>query len=186
MADYLDIMGWVGSLRKASYNRMLMQVARASMPPGMDIRLFDLGNLPLYNDDLAAEDSHAGVTDFRHRLQACDGLLIASPEYNFSITPLIKNAIDWASTNTLGNIINDKPAAMMGASNGNFGTTRGQLHLRQVLHAANARVVPRPEVLVRRAGEVFASDGRLLDPALQDRIRTLLASLVELIRSRND
>ena len=111
-----QILGISGSLRKASYNTALLRAASALVPDGISIQIFDLNPLPLYNDDLAKDGIPAPVNDFRNSIKQSNGLLIASPEYNYSLTGVLKNAIDWASTDTLGNLLIGKPTAIMGAS----------------------------------------------------------------------
>ena len=177
------ILGISGSLRKASYNTALLRAASGLVPDGFSIQIFNLSPLPLYNDDLAKDDIPAPVNDFRNSIKQSDGLLIASPEYNYSLTGVLKNAIDWASTDTLGNLLAGKPTAIMGASPSVFGTTRSQLHLRQILHAANANVIRRPEIAIRRAQTVIDEHGKLNDDYASGKIRSLLAALTDKIKT---
>lgn len=178
-----QILGISGSLRKASYNTLLLRTANDLVPDGVSIQIFNLNQLPLYNDDLAKDDPPSAVNDFRNSIKRSDGILIASPEYNYSFTGVLKNAIDWASTDTLGNILAGKPTAIMGASRSVFGTTRGQLHLRQVLHSANANVVQRPEIYVRRAQTMFDEHGNLNNDFMREIIQSLLAALIDRIKA---
>ena len=178
-----QILGISGSLRKASYNTSLLRTASGLAPDGISIQIFDLSPLPLYNDDLAKENLPSAVDDFRSSIKQSDGILIASPEYNYSFTGVLKNALDWASTEPLGNLLAGKPIAIMGASRGVFGTTRGQLHLRQVLIASNANVIQRPEIYIRRAQTVINEQGNLSDDYARKKIQSLLAALVEKIKS---
>ena len=171
------IVGFAGSLRRHSYNRGLLRAAGELLPAEMHLETITLDELPLYNDDLASQQPPAAVLSFREKIKTADGLLIALVEYNYSISGVLKNALDWASTNTLGNILSGKTVAMMGASNGNFGTTRAQLHLRQVLHAVNAHPLSRPEVLVRTAKEKFDAGGSLTDAYTREKIGELLEVL---------
>jgi len=121
------------------------------------------------------------VQQFRERIAAADALLIATPEYNFSIPGVLKNAIDWASRPP-DPPLNGKPVAMMGASTGNFGTARAQMHLRQVCVFCNMFPFNKPEVLLMRAKEKFDADGRLTDETARGLIRDLLLALVEWTR----
>ena len=178
-----QILGISGSLRKASYNTSLLRTATELVPDGVSIHIFDLSPLSLYNDDLAKDDIPASVNDFRSNIKQSDGLLITSPEYNYSLTGVLKNAIDWASTDTMGNLLAGKPTAIMGASPSVFGTTRSQLHLRQILHAANANVIRRPEIAIRRAQTVFDEHGKLNDDYASGKIRSLLAALTYEIKT---
>ena len=179
----IHILGISGSLRKASYNTALLRAASALVPDGISIQIFDLNPLPLYNDNLAKDGIPAPVNDFRNSIKQSDGLLIASPEYNYSLTGVLKNALDWASTDTLGNLLAGKPTAIMGASPSVFGTTRGQLHLRQILHAANANVIRRPEIAIRRAQTVIDEHGNLDDDYASKKIRSLLDTLTDEIKT---
>lgn len=174
----LKILGIAGSLRQKSYNRALLKSAVKLLPDGSSINLFDLTDIPLYNEDLTQKDLPLNVTRMRDALADAQALLISSPEYNYSIPGLLKNALDWATTNTLGNLLANKHVGIMGASPGSWGTTRAQLHLRQVLHAANAVVVARPEIFVRKAGEVFDEKGVLTDEKTSALLSQLLRNLI--------
>ena len=179
----IHILGISGSLRKVSYNSALLRAASELVPDSVSIQIFNLSSLPLYNDDLAKDDIPAPVNDFRSSIKQSDGLLIASPEYNYSLTGVLKNAIDWASTDTLGNLLAGKPIAIMGASPSVFGTTRSQLHLRQILHAANANVVRRPEIAIRRTQTVIDEHGNLNDDYAGKKIKSLLGALTDEIKT---
>ncbi len=178
-----QIIGISGSLRKASYNTSLLRTASELLPDGISIQIFDLSPLPLYNDDLSKGDLPSAVNDFRNSIKRSGGVLIASPEYNYSFTGVLKNALDWASTDTLGNLLTGKPIAIMGASRSVFGTVRGQLHLRQVLIAADANVVQRPEIYIRRAQTVIDEHGNLSDDYTREKIQSLLAALIKRIKA---
>jgi len=174
----LKILGIAGSLRQKSYNRALLKSAVKLLPEGSIIDLFDLTDIPLYNEDLTQKDLPAAVTRWRNALANTQALLISSPEYNYSIPGVLKNALDWAATNSLGNLLANKHVGIMGASPGSWGTTRAQLHLRQVLHAANAVVVARPEIFVRKASQVFDENGVLTDEKTSALLSQLLVNLI--------
>lgn len=178
-----QILGISGSLRKASYNTSLLRAASNLVPDGISIEIFDLSPLPLYNDDLAKDNLPSAVNDFRNSIKRSDGILIASPEYNYSFTGVLKNALDWVSTDTLGNLLTGKPIAIMGASRSVFGTARGQLHLRQVLIAADANVVQRPEIYIRRAQTMIDERGNLINNHTLEKIQLLLAALINRIKT---
>jgi chromate reductase len=168
----LNILGISGSLRKRSYNTALLREAAALMSPGMKLEIYNLSPLPMFNPD----EEHpfpASVADFRDRLREADGLLIASPEYNSSLSGMLKNALDWASRPPQ-NPLFGKPVAIMGASTGNFGTVRAQLHLRQVLTHIGALSLSKPEVLVARAEQAFDAERNLVDPAARDFLKDML------------
>src|SRR5439155_23545899 len=122
---------FAGSLRRASYNRGLLRAARSLAPKGMNIHILDILDIPLYNEDVHERGFPEAVAQFRARIRAADALLIVTPEYNYSVPGVLKNAIDWASCPP-EQPFQDKPIAIMGASTGLFGTTRAQRHLRQM------------------------------------------------------
>jgi chromate reductase len=173
----LRVLGISGSLRRSSFNTALLDASSRLLPPGMTLEIYDLSTLPIYNQD-DEKPFPQQVEDFRRRLGLADALLIATPEYNASITGALKNAIDWASRPP-SQPLNGKPVAIMGASTGNFGTLRAQLHLRQILTHVGALTLPKPEVLIARAGQVFAPDGELVDKAARGFLRDLLVALVD-------
>lgn len=171
----IHVLGISGSLRQASYNTALLNAAVDLMPPGMTLDIFDLSPLPMFNQDFEKPFPES-VAAFRGQLARADALLIATPEYNSSITAALKNALDWASRSPQPPL-QGKPAAIMGASTGNFGTLRAQLHLRQVLTHVGALTLGKPEVLVARAEQAFDADGKLVDAAARGFLRDLLAAL---------
>lgn len=175
--NIIRVLGISGSLRRRSYNTALLEVASELLPHGMVLDIYDLSSLPMYNQD-EEKPFPPVVEEFRDRLAQADALLIATPEYNASITGALKNAIDWASRPP-AQPLNGKPVAIMGASTGNFGTLRAQLHLRQILTHVGALTMPKPEVLVARAREAFAPDGDLVDETARGFLRDLLVSLAE-------
>jgi chromate reductase len=146
----------------------------------MTLELCDLSSIPLYNDDVRALGYPKPVKEFRDRIADANALLIATPEYNYSIPGVLKNVMDWASRPP-NPPLNAKPVAIMGASTGNFGTIRAQMHLRQVCGATNMFLLNRPEVLVTRAEEKFDANGRLVDEVTRGFLRDLLAALADWI-----
>ena len=178
----IDILGISGSLRQASYNTALLRAAAELMRTNMSMEIFDLSPLPMFSQELENPFPES-VIHFRARLAQADAVLIATPEYNASISGALKNALDWASRPPQ-NPFNGKPVAIMGASKGNFGTLRAQLHLRQILTHIGALPLGKPEVLVARAEQVFNAEGKLVDPAtcgyLQD-LLTALANWIQLV-----
>lgn len=173
----LLVLGISGSLRKASYNTALLHAAVDLMPPGMTLEVFDLLPLPMFNQD-CEEPLPEAVVVFRDRIAQADALLIATPEYNSSITGALKNALDWASRSPQPPL-QGKPAAIMGASTGNFGTLRAQLHLRQILTHVGALPLGKPEVLVARAEQAFNADRKLVDASARGFLRDLLVALAK-------
>ncbi len=178
--DLLRVAGLSGSLRQASYNTALLRAAAELMPPGMHLIFVDVSSLPLYNQDM--EDPFPQtVVEFRTRLEQADAVLIATPEYNASISGTLKNALDWASRPPRPPL-HGKPVAVMGASTGSFGTLRAQLHLRQILAHIGALPLGKPEVLIARADQAFDSERRLVDETARAFLRDLLIALADWVQ----
>lgn len=177
------ILGISGSLRQRSYNTALLREAGRLAPEGVTVDLADLAGIPLYNGDTEAASGYpAAVEGLRESIRSADAILISTPEYNFSVTGVLKNALDWASRGS-DSPLNEKIAAVMGAG-GRFGTARAQLHLREILMHNRVLVLPR-ELLVSRAWEQFDQEFHLTDPALAQRLTRHveeLASLAERLR----
>ena len=178
MADgtTLRVLGMSGSLRKASWNSAALRAAQELAPEGMTIDIFDLSEIPIYNDDVRAVGYPPSVQRFRDQIAAADALLFATPEYNYSMSGVLKNAIDWGSRPP-DQPFNDKPAAIMGASPGTTGTARAQYHLRQSCVFLNMHLVNKPEVLIGGAAAKFDAQLRLTDETTRGFIRDLLIAL---------
>jgi chromate reductase, NAD(P)H dehydrogenase (quinone) len=172
----LKVLGISGSLRKASYNTAALRAAKELAPSGVTLETFDIAPIPLYNEDVRAQGFPPAVEDFRARITAADALLIVTPEYNYSIPGVLKNAIDWASRPP-EQPFNGKPIAIMGASIGALGTARAQYHLRQSFVFMNGLVLNQPEVMIGAAGTRFDADGKLTDEKSRELIVALLAGL---------
>jgi chromate reductase, NAD(P)H dehydrogenase (quinone) len=173
----VKVLGFAGSLRKGSLNRMLLRAAVELAPAGMTIETFDLSEIPLYNGDVEAQGDPPPVAAFKGAIRAADAILVATPEYNYGVPGVLKNAIDWASRPPTGSVLNDKPAAIMGASPGGFGTTRAQHQLRQVFCFTRTLPLAHPEVQIARAAEKFDGSGRLTDEKTREFVRSLLVAL---------
>ena len=159
----LNVLGLCGSLRKGSYNRRLLELARSMAPASMTIEIYKgHHDFPVYNgDDEDRDGIPAPVIELRETVRAADGVLVASPEYNFSLPGGFKNALDWLSREQQP--FTDKPMAIMGASLGPVGTARSQYHLRQSMAALGAIFMPRPEIFVGSAHKKFDADGNFTD-----------------------
>jgi chromate reductase len=179
MAETIRVLGLCGSLRKGSYNRMALAAAIEIAPDGMSIAEHAIGDLPLYNADVEKQGIPAPVKALRDAAAAADAILFATPEYNHSVTGVLKNAIDWASRPP-DQPLNGKPCAMFGASPGLMGSVRSQLHLRHICVFVNLFAVNRPEVMIAQADRKFDADGRLTDETAKKLIRELLESLADL------
>jgi chromate reductase len=173
----MKILGFAGSLRAASYNKALLRAARELAPEGMEIEIFDIGEIPLYNEDVERAGVPAPVEEFRAAIRAADAILIAVPEYNHGVPGVLKNAIDWASRPPRESALAGKPAALLGASPGQTGTARAQTQLRASFVFTDTPALPQPEVLVFRAHEKFDADGRLTDEPTRVWIGKLLEAL---------
>jgi chromate reductase len=172
----MKVLALPGSVRRGSYNRRLLEAAVSCAPMGMEITLYDaLASVPIFNEDLEA-DTPGSVMQLRRQVADADGMLIATPEYNQSIPGVLKNAIDWLSRPAPEEVLIAKPVAVIGASAGRWGTRLAQSALRQVLNATESLVMVNPALYVREAEQLFDADGRLIDPATQGSLRSLLVA----------
>ncbi len=188
MARDLKILGIVGSLRQKSYNRFLMRVAGEVLPDGATLTVADIGDLPLFNEDMEA-DAPESVHTLKRQIEEAGAILFATPEYNYSVPGVLKNAIDWASRPYGQNSFAHKPAAIMGASVGMLGTARAQYHLRQSFVFLQVAVLSQPEVMVPAAYEKFDADGNLTDDKTREKVKELIDALVawaERLESRGE
>jgi chromate reductase len=176
MAQSLDVLAICGSLRKGSFNRMAMNLAMSTAPDGMRFTEGAIGDIPLYNEDVRLAGEPQAVTRLKRQVGAADAILFVTPEYNYGMPGVLKNAIDWVSRPPEQSPFDGKPAAMLGASAGLMGTVRSQLQLRQTCQALNMLVMPKPEVLITRAATRFAPDGSPNDQATARFITDLVAA----------
>jgi chromate reductase len=172
----INVLALSGSLRKDSYNTAALRAAQELAPANMAIELFDIASIPLYNEDVHAKGFPASVEDFRNRIQAADAVLIATPEYNYSVPGVLKNAIDWASRPPK-QPFDGKPMAIFSASPSMLGGARAQYHLRQCFIYLNGLIMNQPEVMIASAHEKFDAQGRLTDPKTREFLGKLLGSL---------
>lgn len=174
----MKILGIAGSLRKRSYNRSLIRAAQELAPEGVEFVIHDLKPIPLYNGDLEVGAGPGPVVAFKQAISGAHGVLIATPEYNFGIPGVLKNALDWASRPMGHSALADKPVAIVGASPGAVGTARAQGQLKQVLVACQMLLLPRGEFLAGGATQKFDEQGQLTDEGTRDRLTTLLTEFV--------
>ena len=177
MSNNLRILGISGSLRKNSYNTGLLRAAQAVLPADVTLDIFDLNGIPFYNGD---EDQGDGkyperVQSLRNAIADAHALLLATPEYNYSYTAVLKNALDWASRGK--SPLNNKPLAMLGTG-GMSGTMRAQFHLRQVLVHNDVLVMAKPELYIPGAWDKFDAEGNLTDGKVREQVRGLVEALV--------
>jgi chromate reductase len=173
----VSILGIPGSLRRASFNRMALEAARAVVPEGATLEIFGLDDIPPYNQD-GEKQPPARVVELKSRVRAADAILFATPEYNYSVPGVLKNAIDWASRPYGDSAWQGKPVAVMGASIGMLGSARAQYHLRQSFVFLDMYPVNQPEVMIANASQRFNERGELTDETSRELIRKLLAELV--------
>jgi chromate reductase, NAD(P)H dehydrogenase (quinone) len=172
-----QVIGLSGSLRRGSYNTALLKAAAAAAPEGVYVDVHDLSEVPLFNEDVRLRGEPAGVRSLKAAVAVADAVLLATPEYNYSFSGVLKNALDWTSRPPAESPLRAKPVAIVGASGGSSGTVRAQDQLRQVLRGLGMRTLDRPEVRVAGAGKLFDASGTLLDEQIRSRLGGLLAAL---------
>jgi chromate reductase len=178
MDKKFTLLGFAGSLRKGSYNKSLLNAALEMVPTNAKLEVFDLEGIPLFNQDLENEPPQI-VKELKRKIKAADAILIATPEYNYSVPGVLKNAIDWASRPYGYNVFEGKPVAVMSASRGMMGGARAQYHLRQTFTCLDMHPLNRPEVIVPYASEKIDDKGKVIDERTREKISELLVNLVE-------
>jgi chromate reductase, NAD(P)H dehydrogenase (quinone) len=181
MSTPIRILGLAGSLRSGSYNRAALRAASELVPEGAVVDIFELDGIPEFNQD-EENALPAKLVELKQRIKEADAILFVTPEYNYSISGVLKNAIDWASRPYGNNSWAGKPAAIMGASLGAFGTARAQYQLRQILLALNVKTLNQPEVMIGNASQKFDAAGNLIDKPTREFVGLLLKNLVEWTR----
>lgn len=168
--EKFKVWGIAGSLRKDSWNKKLINAVARLAPEDVEFHVCDkLPQVPLFNEDLL-DDPPEVVQTIRAEIEAADGVMLASPEYNFGVPGVMKNLLDWIGFPLGMNCLSEKPVAIMGASSSKIGTARGQFSMRHIFVATRSYVLPGPEVLVSAVHEVMDADGNLTDPVYHDRI----------------
>lgn len=179
MGDMIRILGISGSLRNGSYNTNALRAAARLAPEGVEIEIYDLSGIPEFVQD---QEPSAKVIEFKQKIREADAILISSPEYNYSVPGVLKNAIDWASRPYGDSAWEGKPAAIMGASTGGIGTARMQYHLRQIMVFLNMFPLNRPEVMISTCADKFDAEGVLTDEKTKEIIGKMLAALADWTR----
>ena len=177
MADKIKILGISGSLREGSFNTAALKAAQELCPDDAEIEIYPIDGFPSFNQDLEAQPP-AKVTEFKAKIREADSIVISSPEYNYSVPGVLKNAIDWASRPYGDSAWDGKPALIMGASGGAIATGRMQYHLRQIMVFLNMHPLNKPEVMIGFAHEKVDASGKLTDQATRDHIRGALEALI--------
>jgi chromate reductase, NAD(P)H dehydrogenase (quinone) len=176
MSQPLRILGISGSLRTASFNSSLLRAAQQLLPPETSLAIFGLDGIPAFNQD-HEQQAPDSVVRLKQYIRSADAILFACPEYNYSFSGVLKNAIDWASRPHGDNVWAGKPVAIMGASIGNLGSVRAQYQLRQVFVYLDMYPLNQPEVMLAKAHEKISSDGTLTDEDTKRRIQQLIEAL---------
>jgi len=177
MNNPLVILGIAGSLRRQSFNRALLRAAQELAPDSARIEVFEIDGIPGFNEDEEGNPP-AKIVDLKQRIRTADAILIVTPEYNYSVPGVLKNALDWASRPYGDSAWTGKPAAIMGATVGTIGTARAQYHLRQMFVFLNMYPINQPEVMVSNAHKHFDEAGKLTDETAKKLIRQQLEELV--------
>jgi chromate reductase len=175
-AKPISVLGICGSLRQGSFNRAALNTAIELRPAGMEVIVADISQIPLYNEDVRAQGFPPPVETLRQQIKAADALLFACPEYNYSMSGVLKNAIDWASRPP-DQPFAGKPVAIISAAAGMAGGARSQLHLRHSCVFLDMHPLNKPEVLIFQAQNKFDAAGKLTDDVARGLIRDLMAAL---------
>ena len=177
----IKILGIAGSTRTGSFNKGALRAAVELAPDGVEIEEFDISGLPGFSQD-EEQNPPGKVTEFKQKIREADAILFVSPEYNYSVPGVLKNAIDWASRPYGDSAWEGKPAAVMGASIGAIGTARMQYHLRQIMVFLDMHPVNRPEVMITNCTSKFDEKGNLTDEETKKYIAQLVESLADWTR----
>lgn len=176
MVNKLKVLGICGSLRRHSTNMGLLRYVRDNAPGGMAVEIADLAEVPFYNSDIA--EKPGAVRALFSQMEGADAFVFGCPEYNYSLAPALKNALDWASREPGNRLLVGKPAAIMGAGGG-MGSARSQYHLRQVCVYLDLKVINKPELFSNAKSESFDGEGALVDTRIQGLIHEQLGVLAD-------
>ena len=172
----MKILAISGSNRKGSYNWGLLESAKEMLPDDTTLEILDVSRFPLFTQD-HERNPPAEVRLFKQKIRESDAILFATPEHNYTVTAVLKNAIEWGNRPGGDNSWNGKPAAIVSASSGPRGGARSQLHLRQILVDLNMYAINQPQLLLARAQDSFDSDLKLKDPQARETLKTILQTL---------
>src|SRR6266550_8728497 len=183
----IRVAGICGSLREGSLNKGLLRAAAELTPAGMEIEIYTrLGDIPPYNDDVFMKGDPEPVADLKNFIGGADALLISTPEYNYGIPGVLKNAIDWASRPAGKSVLNRKPAAIMGCSPGLGGTIRAQHSLRQSFVFTDTHAMLQPEIKIPSVAKLFDASGKLTDESTRQHVRKFLEAFLRWIARFKD
>jgi chromate reductase, NAD(P)H dehydrogenase (quinone) len=181
MSSQVRILGIAGSLRRGSYNQAALRAAKLLVPENAEIESFQLDEIPMFSED-DEKSPPSSVVELKKRIRRADAVLVVTPEYNYSIPGVLKNAIDWASRPHGDSAWSGKSAAIMGASLGAIGTARAQYHLRQIFVTLNVFTLNQPEVVIADAAHRFDENGNLIHEPTKRLIQELLKKLADWTR----
>lgn len=176
MNKQIKVLAFAGSLRRGSYNKALVRCALEECPSNLSIEVFDLEGIPPYNAD-NEQTPPQSVKDFKDKIRQAHALLMATPEYNYSISGVLKNAIDWASRPKEGNPLQGKPVAIMSASTGRFGGVRAQMHLRHCFVFLDMHAINEPQLMLSDAANNIDANGSVTNEKTRQLMRQLLDAL---------
>ena len=183
------LVGVSGSLRRGSFNSALLRAAAEAMPQGAELTIGSIREIPLYDGDVEADQGiPEPVAKLKEAIAAADGLLLVTPEYNNSVPGVLKNAIDWLSRPPadIKTVFGGKPVALMGASNGRFGTILSQNAWLPVLRTLRAEFWPGGRLLVSQAQNAFDQDGRLVEEKIREQLERFLEGFVDFVRRQRE
>lgn len=181
MQGKIKILGFAGSLRKESYSKAILREAKSLAPKDVEVEIFDLEGIPLFNQDLENPLPKI-VSEFKKKIEEADGIFMVAPEQNFSISAALKNAIEWGSRPEGKNSFNDKPAALITVSTGMRGGARAEGHLRQICVDINLHTMSKPRVYVDNADKKIDEEGKLTDETMRERIGAFMAAFTDWIK----
>ncbi len=176
--EKMRILAIPGSLRRGSFNRLLLLELVEVLEDAADVELFDLHHIPMYNQDTDIDGGPEAVRDLKRRVREADAVIFATPEYNGSIPGVLKNTIDWLSRPAGQSVLRDKPVAVLGVSTGRGATQRAQEHMRFVLNRIGAKLFDTVELCVGQAGDRFGPDGRIHDGALREQLHDFADEMI--------
>lgn len=174
------VIAFAGSLRKDSFNKSLLYALKSLGAEHLEIEVFDIKDIPLYSGDLEKEGFPHAVDEFREKVKQSQALIIATPEYNYSVPGVLKNALDWLSRAPKG-VLDEKPTAILGASDGRIGTARAQFYLKSILLDLNCFVMPKPDVFISFAQDKIDNQGRVTDLETIQHLEKFVNSFVQWI-----
>jgi chromate reductase len=178
----MKILAVSGSLREKSFNTMALQEIKKYLSQDVEMEVYSLKNIPLYNEELE-NNLPQSVIDFKSAIKNSDAILFACPEYNHSISGVLKNAIDWGTRPEIENSFSGKPGAMLGASNGRIGTARAQIHLREICATVGIILMHQPAILLAEAQNLFDENGNLKDEKTKVRMQKFTSAFIDWINT---